>query len=517
MPRHWIFVRLKFLMIHSKTVKNTIRMKRLFILFISTLLFTTFSFATDGPGYKIRVKLENYAANELVIGFHYGEKQYVKDTVTLGADGYFTFEADTLFPAGVYLLVLKPDNNFIQLLLDDKNQQLTIMTDVKDSVNKMKIKGSADNEVFYEYLKLLNRQRPESDSLRAQLAKLKGQPSDSAKVAGKIADIDKAVKKYQQDLISKHPGSMAAKIVKAAIDPEVPEFKGDEKEVAKKKFNWIRAHFFDNMDIADPSLLRSPVLHSKVDYFITKLTPQHPDSVNLALDWLFGQLKGKYAGENYKYYLIHFLNFYAKSNIVGFDACYVHIANEYYCKGNAPWTKKEDLEKICDNARRLEPVLIGKVAPNIVVADRNNQPRALWDVDADYTVLFFWATDCGHCKKAAPHMVEFANKFKDRGVKVFAVCTGVVTAKEDSNTYEKVHDTCWKGVEEKEFNDNVFLNTYDPYIKSRYKMLYDVQTTPQIFILNRNHEILMKRIGAEQLGDVMEQVMKFQEEKKKGK
>jgi hypothetical protein len=47
-------------------------------------------------------------------------------------------------------------------------------------------------------------------------------------------------------------------------------------------------------------------------------------------------------------------------------------------------------------------------------------------------------------------------------------------------------------------------------------MLYDVQTTPQIFILNRNHEILMKRIGAEQLGDVMEQVIKFQEEKKKG-
>ena len=48
-------------------------------------------------------------------------------------------------------------------------------------------------------------------------------------------------------------------------------------------------------------------------------------------------------------------------------------------------------------------------------------------------------------------------------------------------------------------------------------MIFDVQTTPQVFILNRNHEILMKRIGAEQLGEVVEQVMKFQEEKKKGK
>lgn len=490
-------------------------MKRIFILTLFSILSFSNIFATGGPGYKIRVKFENYTANELIIGFHYGEKQYVKDTATLGADGFFTFEADTLFPPGVYLLVLKPDNNFIQILLDDKNQQFTLTTDVKDSVNKMKVKGSQDNDVFYEYLRYLGKQRPEADTLRAQLSRAKGNVADSTRIAGKINDIDKAVKKAQQDLIAKYPNSMAAKIVKAAIEPEPPEYKGEEKEVARKKYYWLREHFFDNIDITDPAMLRSPVLHGKMEYYITKLTPQHPDSVNLALDGLFAKLKGKNKDENYKYYLIHFLNYYAKSQIVGFDACYVHIANEYYCKGQASWTKKEDLEKICDNARRLEPILIGKIAPNITVSDRNNQPHSLWDVDADYTVLFFWAADCGHCKKAAPHMVEFAKKFKDRGVKVFAVCTGVVTAKDDANTPEKVHDTCWKGVEEKEFSDELFFNTYDPYIRSRYKMIYDVQTTPQIFILSRNHEILMKRIGAEQLSEVMEQVIKFQEEKKK--
>ena len=491
-------------------------MKRICMLSLFSLLSFSCLFANGDPGYKIRVKLENYTSNELIIGFHYGEKQYVKDTAIIGADGFFTFEADTLFPPGVYLLVLKPDNNFIQILLDDKNQQITVTTDAKDSVNKMKVKGSVDNEVFYDYLRYLNKQRPEADTLRAQMGRVKGNMADSLRIAGKITDIDKAVKKAQQDLIAKYPSTLAAKIVKAAIDPEVPDFKGEEKEVAKKKFYWIREHYFDNIDIADPAMLRSPVLHGKIDYYITKLTPQHPDTVNAAIDYVMAKMKGKYNGENYKYYLIHLLNFYAKSNIVGFDACYVHIADTYYCRGEASWTKKEDLEKICDNARRLAPILIGRVAPNITLMDRNNQPHALWDVDADYTVMFFWATDCSHCKKAAPHMVEFANKFKERGVKVFAVCTGVVTLKEDSNTPEKVHESCWKGMDEKEFNDNLFFNTYDPYIKSRYKTLFDVTTTPQIFILNRNHEILMKRIGAEQLGEVMEQVMKFQEEKKNG-
>jgi thiol-disulfide isomerase/thioredoxin len=221
----------------------------------------------------------------------------------------------------------------------------------------------------------------------------------------------------------------------------------------------------------------------------------------VGLDYIFEKMKG--SPETQKYYVSHFLNFFAKSQLVGFDACYVHIGEKYFC--TATWPNKEDLEKICDNVSRLKPLLIGKIAPNIIVKDKNNQNHALYDVDADYTILFFWATDCGHCKKAAPFMVDFAKKYKDKGVTVFAVCTAVM---------EKGAE-CWKGAEEKGFDDNLFLNYYDPYIQSRYKTLYDVQTTPQIFILDRKHEILMKRISADQLDKVLEQIMEIQAAKKK--
>jgi len=487
-------------------------MKRVFT--FAFLVFVSFStLFADAGGHKIRIKLDNYPYQELTLGFHYGDKQYVKDTATADAEGWFTFQADTLLPCGVYLFVLKPDNSFIQVLLPADDQDFSMTTDAKDAVGKMKVKGSSDNEVFYEYLRYLNQLRPEADTLRAQITRAKGNPADSTRLASKLAELDKSVKKYQGDLVAKHPGFISTKIVKASIEPEIPEFKGDEKEVQRKKYYWYREHFFDNLDLSDPCLLRSPVLHPKIDQYVTKVVPQHPDSVNLAVDYVIGKMKD--AKENYKFYLVHFLNFYAKSQLVGFDACYVHIAKKYYCAGQASWSKKEDVEKICDNAARLEPILIGKIAPDITVMDRNNKPHRLWEVDADYTVLFFWAPDCGHCKKAAPHMVEFAKKYKDKGVKVFAICTAVVTAKDDSNTLEKANGHCWKGLEEKGFTDDLFMNMSDPYIRSRYKSLYDVQTTPQIFILDRKHEILSKRIGAEQLDNVMDMVMKFQEEKKK--
>ncbi|MEO6038987.1 MAG: redoxin domain-containing protein [Saprospiraceae bacterium] len=478
-------------------------MKRLIALLPLFLLFALSTLHADGGGYKIRVKLDNYPEKQLILGFYYGEKPYVKDTMDIGADGYFTFQADTLLPCGVYLLVLKTDNTFIQFLLPDSDQEFTLTTDAKLSVEKMKIKGSEDNELFYTYLQYLTQLRPQADTLRAQLERWRSNTPDSLRLTTQLADIDKEVKKYQAGILAKHPGTITAKIVKASIEPEIPDFKGDEKSVLLRKRDWYRQHFFDNVDVADACMLRSPVLHSRIDQFVTKFTVQHPDSIGQAVDFVLAKMKN--SSDNYKYYLIHFLNYYAKSNIVGMDGVYVHIAKEYYCKGQAMWSRKEDLEKICDNADRLEPILIGKIAPNISVLNQKDQPMTLWDVDADYTVLFFWDPDCSHCKKAAPFMVDFAKKFHDRGVKVFAVCTAVT---------DKAPE-CWKSVEEKGFTDFLFLNSYDPYIKSRYKTIYDVKTTPQIFILDRKHEILMKKIGAEQLDKVMEDVIRFQEEKKK--
>ncbi|MBK8557541.1 MAG: DUF5106 domain-containing protein [Lewinellaceae bacterium] len=363
----------------------------------------------NGPvpgGLKIRVKLENYPETQLLLGYHFGDKQYVKDTVDIGADGYFTFSSDTLLECGVYLLVMKPDNSFIQVILPADDQDFTLTTDAKDPVGKMKVKGSEENALFYDYMRYLNDRRPEADSIKALLTERKGIAADSIRLSKALEDIDVNVKKYQANLLAKQSNMLFAKVINASIEPEVPLFKGEEKAVQRQRYYYYRDHFFDNISLTDDCLIRSPVLFQKVDQFINKVTPQHPDSLNLAIDNLLGKMGP--SSEAYKFFLIHFLNYYAKSNIVGMDAVYVHIAKNYYCVGKAPWTNAEDLEKICDNANRLEPILIGKIAPNITVKDKGDKPLSLWDIDADYTILFFWDPECSHCKKAAPFMVDFA-------------------------------------------------------------------------------------------------------------
>jgi thiol-disulfide isomerase/thioredoxin len=187
--------------------------------------------------------------------------------------------------------------------------------------------------------------------------------------------------------------------------------------------------------------------------------------------------------------------------MVGMDAVYVHLGLNYYAKGLADWTDEEQLQKIVDNAKTLEPLLIGKKAPDITMQRRDGSQVSLYDVESDYTVLYFWRYDCGHCKESTPYMKEFYNKFKDRGVTLFAVC---------SKQTDEVPE-CWEYIDENEIGD--WLHTVDPYGRSRYFKKYDVKTTPQVYILDKNKEIVMKKIGAEQLEEGMGKIMEMNKNK----
>ena len=178
----------------------------------------------------------------------------------------------------------------------------------------------------------------------------------------------------------------------------------------------------------------------------------------------------------------------------------MHLVENYYAKGLAPWTDEEQLKKITDNAAALKPLLIGKIAPDIRMQKRDGSAIALHDVSTPFTVLYFWRYDCGHCKESTPHMKAFQEKFREKGVTLFAVC---------SKFTDEVAD-CWKYVDENEIND--WMHTVDPYHRSKFSSLYNIKTTPQIYILDQNKEILSKRIGAEQLEEVMEQLIKMKEE-----
>ncbi|MCB0579929.1 MAG: AhpC/TSA family protein [Phaeodactylibacter sp.] len=471
-------------------------MRFLAILFFAAFcLFTARADVANG-GHQISVKLKNYEESQLFLGYHYGDKQYLQDTVERNARGLFVFEGEEPLPPGVYLVVMPPDNKYFQLLVTNEEQKFQVFADAENPTRDIRFENAPDNALFYEYLSFLEKKKPMADELAEKMQATEDEGERKA-LQEKRSVIDQEVREFQDKLIRKAPQSLTAAIIEANLPLETPEFEGTEEEVQLKRWRYTQDHYFDNLDLADPRMLRTPFLFQRVDYYVHKLQVQHPDSIALAVGRVLERMKP--AEETFKFYLIHFLNEYAKSNIVGMDAVYVFLVNNYYAKGLAPWTDEDQLDKIIENAKALEPLLIGKTAPNISLQKRDGTPFELYDVDAEYTILYFWRYDCGHCKKSTPDMKAFYEKFKDKGIKIVAVCTKFT---------DEIPD-CWKYVDENEIGD--WIHAVDTYHRSRFMSVYNIKTTPQIYVLDRNKEILSKRIGAEQLEEVIDKIIEMRE------
>lgn len=445
-------------------------------------------------GHKIEARIDGYEEDELYLAVYYGNKQYLQDTAYRNDQGAFVFEDAEPLEGGMYLIVLKPDNANFQLLVTEKEQSFSFRTHKDRPFEDMSFSNAPDNTQFYKYLSFLAQQRQKSEAVKEEWS-LK----DTDELQKRLEAIDAEVVAFQQDMVEKYPDFLSAAIVKANIAVKMPDFPGTNEELETKRWRYQLEHFFDNLDIGDPRMLRTPFLFGRIDAYVNQLQVRHPDTLAKAIDYVLEAAKP--AEETFKFYLIHFLNEYARSNIVGMDAVYVHLVEKYYAKGLAPWTDPDQLTKIMENAAKLKPLLIGKQAPDIEMEKQDGTKISLYDVDAEYTILYFWRYDCGHCKESTPFMKEFYESFKDRGVAIFAICV----------KYTDEVGPCWDYVEEQEIGD--WMHAVDPYNRSRYGQLYDVRSTPTLYILDRNKEIVSKRIGAEQLGEVMEQVIQFHKPK----
>lgn len=468
--------------------------KKTFIAAYALLMCSAGVFAQK---FKVNFDIRNYANDTLIVGNYFGEKQVVKDTLFAKGKGKFEWLADTRPDQGVYLVLLKPENTFVQFLVNDTDTGFSLDFDAKDLLT-VKFKNSQDNKLFYDYLTFLKDKRVLADTLKAKMDRAKAK-NEADKISEKeLENLDKDVKKYQANFIEKYPKSITSLLMKSNMEIDLPEFQGPEDTVKYRRYYYYKKHYFDNIDPAHPALIRTPFIHQKVDYYVNKLSNQQPDSLIKTLDFVLNWLEVN--PDAYRYYLADLLNKYAQMKMVGYDAMYVHLVDNYYNKGKATWVNEDNLKKMSENADDLRPILIGKPMPDIITYKEDNTPVRLYDIKSPYTVVIFWAPDCGHCKKIMPSVVEFYKKNKDKGVKMLGICTkgGDKTA------------TCWPAVKEKGMED--FINTADEY--GRYNQKIRIKSTPKIFILDEKKEIIIKDMPGEELDRIFNEILSFKEKQK---
>ena len=464
-------------------------MRRLLIALFVLLSVSTFG---QKKGYEIEFNIDGCQEGTAILAYYYGDKQYIKDSTKIDANGSFTFKGDEVLDEGIYITVMPPDNKYFEVIID-ADQHFVMSSKYGTPVKSMKVTGSEENKRFYGYLNFLNQQKAKSEPLSKQAESL--QKADSIgyrdtdefkKLQEQMAVVDEEVKDYKNKFIEDYPNALLSKVFLASKDPDVPEPPVLENGKTDSTFTWryFKDHYWDNVDFSDDRIIRTPVFHNKLQRFMTKTIYQIPDSIIKEATLLVD--KTQKSKELFKYTVFWITSHFETSKQMGMDAVFVHMAKNYYMTGQAFWADSTTIAKIGERARKLDYSLIGKTAPNLIMKDTSGVFQVLHGIQKDYTIAYFWDPECGHCKKVTPKVKEFYDKFKNElDVEVYGV-----------NTNADERDSWLKYINENNLN---WINVEDPEQKTAYKYLYDIYSTPVIYLLDKDKKIIAKRLGAEDL------------------
>lgn len=444
----------------------------------------------SAQAYNIQITVKGFAGSEAYLAYYMGDKQYVKDTATV-SNGSFVFSGEEKLDGGIYLVVMPPKNNYFEIIVDE-DQNYTLQTDTLDQVQNMKVKGSVDNEIFYGDLRFLSEKRKSAETLQAELKSLEKGSTAYANKEATLQDIDKQVKAHRQGIMDKYPNSLYAKLLMALEEPQVPEPPKDANGKLLDSlfaFKYYRAHYFDKVDLADPRLLRTPVMYNKVNTYMERLTYRQPDSINKSIDYIIDQTRSN--PDVFQYWVVHFVNKYAQSKQMGMDAVYVHMVEQYYMKGDCWWVDSATVVKMTERALAISPTLVGRTSPNFSARDTQGRLTSLHDVDADYVLLYFWDYNCGHCKKVTPKLTAAFDRYKDYNVKIFAVSINGDVAEWKSKLGN--YDLDKEGV----------INVEDHRRLSHFDGMYDITSTPRLFVLDKQKKIIAKQISVQSMEEVL--------------
>lgn len=469
---------------------------RKFIVLGLLLIFPAIAFCQLRNGYEIDLTINGLPDSTVYMAYHLGDKQYIKDTIKLDRYGHGIINGREVLPQGIYMVVL-PGKRYFEFLVSSV-QRFSMSCSYRDYVNTLKFTGSTENTAFVDYQKkwVGMQQRSAAISKRIQNNR---QNNDSLKILNPLMKHqEENMKAYLKSVLKANEGNLLGLLIKAMLPVEIPEISLPVGYTNPDSVKWIRNylynknHYFDNIDLNDERLLRTPVLHARLDAYFSSVLIQAPDSINREIDKLLKKCSNNH--KVYQFVSVYLFNHFRESQIMGHDAVMVKIADDVYLSGKADWVSREFKEDLRKQVDLIRPNLIGKTAKNIVMDSYKGIFVALDDIEKDFTVLYFWEPDCGHCKESTPKLKSYYEKQKSYSLEIFAVCT----------TSDKAKWT--KYIEE---NKLTWINGWDPQRSSHFDYYFNVQSTPTVYILDRKKKIIAKKLAVEEIGPFIENYRKY--------
>ena len=126
-----------------------------------------------------------------------------------------------------------------------------------------------------------------------------------------------------------------------------------------------------------------------------------------------------------------------------------------------------------------ETIQVGMDAPDISLPGPDGKTHSLSNLKGKVVLLDFWASWCGPCRRANPHVVETYKKYKDKGFEVFSVSLDRPDGKQNWVDAIAKDGLLW----DNHVSDLQFWN-------SAPAAVYGVRSIPKTFLIGRDGKIV---------------------------
>jgi peroxiredoxin len=437
-----------------------------------TVILTFFSTLILKAQYRIELNIRYLGSKDkcYLVHAYRDEKTYIfKDTADV-KDGKIIFEGKDNLPQGLYSLAKGQSKMFDFVLVD---QKFSIETDTLDIINNMKIFGSKESSDFAEFVK---------ERIKIMKAMDRTNPNSQQEAYQKV---DKLTK----DFVKNHSGQFSGNFMKATISIDLPQMPPNPtRKDTLFVNNYYFKHYFDNIDLADDRLIKTPIIDGALDYYIENVSYSEPDTIIKYVDEILAKTKPN--SDFRKVIIMKFGQAFIAPKLLERDKVYIHIAEKYII-GEPNQFDSTTVKTNVNFVKSMKPLLIGNIIPNAYLTDTLDKYVPLHSVNSKYTLFVIYDPKCGHCQDYTKTLVQNFDKLKAKGITIYMAC-------HERNKEE------WKKFI-KEYKTEGFINVFDSQTITDFTKLYNSTSLPVAFLLDKNKKILSnKRLEIEGLERMVE-------------
>ena len=451
-------------------------------------------------GYEITVTLKPYKDQYIYLGHYFGKSYPIIDSVKVDQQSRGVFKGKQPLQGGIYLIGFPNKSGFFEILVD-KQQQFSVTADSATLPNGITYTNSPDNELFARYQRMVSEKGMRINSLR-EVLKTAPTRADSTRLIDSLNTLDVDLRNSRDRLIEEHSGTFLASLLQAMREPVLPTElqQPANREDSIKAFRYYRDHFWDGVNFWDGRLAYTTFFEEKLDRYFNQLVTPHPDSVNKEMDYMLGF--ASINPEMQRFLLLRFINRYYSQRYMWEDAVFVHLYEKYFSSKTYPWLSEQGKKTITDRAYSLMANILGTPATDIELPDSTGRTVSLYALQKQYTLVVFWDPTCGHCKETLPKIDSvYAARWKQDGVGIYAVAKETEGTRADWLRFiaeKKIGH--WSHVY---YSKEAEKNRVEKNVPG-YSQLYDVQSFPTLYLLDKDKRIVAKKLSYEQMDEIIQ-------------